>query len=207
MDEQVRGLAIAHAGRKSEAGDLQRAQALRLPRVRTQMRADEQHRMVLQIAPDARQVRAHIDAMLAQMIGGPDPGAHQHRGCLDRAGAEDDFACAEFALLAVDGRGHAARALSVEQQLRNIRAGRDRQVRPRAHRRIEIADRRRGATRRRVAHRQRTVAVAEIAVHVGDKRHLPRLRECVSRARDRRPVLLASRGGPASARLRRAVRR
>ena len=76
-----------------------RAQALRLPRVRPQMRADEQHRVVLQIASDAGQVGAHIDAERAQIIGRADPGAHQHRGRLERAGAENDLPRAEFAML------------------------------------------------------------------------------------------------------------
>ncbi len=58
-----------------------------------------------------------------------------------------------------------------------------------AHIGAEIADRRRGALERPVAHRHRAIAVAEIGIHVGDERHLPLLRKSVHRLRQWRPIV------------------
>ena len=65
----------------------------------------------------------------------------------------------------------------------------DREIGTRAHRRIEIADRRRGALLGPVAHRHRAVAVAEVRVHVGDERDLVLLRVDVHGLGQRRPVV------------------
>jgi hypothetical protein len=64
----------------------------------------------------------------------------------------------------------------------------DVQVVAAAHVGVEIADRRRGAFFRPVAHRHRAIAVAKIRIHVGDKRNLPLLREDLHGFRQRRPV-------------------
>ena len=80
-------------------------------------------------------------------------------------------------------------AAPVEQQLRDDRPAGDGQIAAPADRRIEIADRRGGALVRPVAHRHRRVAVAEVAVHVGDEGNLPLLRIGVQRLRQRRPIL------------------
>jgi hypothetical protein len=46
-------------------------------------------KMVLQVAADAGPVRAHLDAMLAQMLGRADPRQHQKLGRIDRTGRKD----------------------------------------------------------------------------------------------------------------------
>ena len=93
--------------------------------------------------------------------------------------------------LTADPCGHAGDAASVEQQRRDSGAIDDGQIAAGAHRRIEIADRRRRALVRPVAHRHRAIAVAEIRIHVGDERNLALLRERMHRLRQRRPVVRA----------------
>ena len=104
------------------------------------------------------------------------------------AGGEDDFARAEFLCLAADPRAHAGHAAPLEYQSGRSRTIHDGQIAASAHRRVEVADRRRCALVRPVAHGHRAVAVAEIRVHVGDERDLALLRKSVDRLRQRRPV-------------------
>ena len=109
--------------------------------------------------------------------------------------------------LATDPRADAGDAAALEHEAGRHRPVDDGQVAARAHRGVEIADRRRRALVRPVAHRHRAVAVAEIRVHVGDER------ESGARARRRRPPSTAAPsppawcGGSAPARRGRAIRR
>ena len=208
VDDQIGLRAARQPRRQAEAGELQAARRLGLARLGTQMRADEQHRdgsadsVRRRAGPRAPRLPTRL-----QMLRRPDAGAHQQRRRLDAAAAQDDFAGAEFARRARHRGLHADGAPAVEDDLRGDRARQDRQVLAPARRGIEIADRRRGAALRRIAHRQRAIAVAEIAVHVGDEGKLA----LVARMRGRRaPAASRPRtgcGGSASARRDRAVRR
>jgi len=53
-------------------------------RGRLECHAHRDHRMVDKIIAD-RKIGDRPDSQLAQMVGGPDPGAHQNRGRMDRA--------------------------------------------------------------------------------------------------------------------------
>ena len=120
----------------------------------------------------------------------PDARAHQECGRMDAAGASRMISRARNSL-----SSPSIRALTPVTRLpSNIKpvadgAVDDGEIAARAHRRIEIADRRRGALVRPVAHRHRAVAVAKIRVHVGDERDLPLLREGMHGLRQRRPVV------------------
>ena len=149
---------------------------------------DEYDGMVGEVFPDAGQIRAHLDAELAQVPGRPDARPHQEHGRMHAAGGEDDLARAEFLCLAADPRADAGHAAPLEHQAARSRTIHDRQIAASAHPRVEIADRRRRALLRPVAHGHRAVAVAEIRVHVGDERDLALLRESVDRLRQRRPI-------------------
>src|SRR5262249_25507745 len=78
----------------------------------------------------------------------------------------DDRARAKSPRLPADPRADAGDAAPLEYQAGHGRAIDDRQIAARAHRRVEIADRRRCALVRPVAHGHRAVAVAKIGVHV-----------------------------------------
>ncbi len=67
-----------------------RAQRGRLPRAAAQMRADEDDRMVLQIAADAGQIGQNVDAERAQLGRRADAGAQQESRRVNGAGAYDD---------------------------------------------------------------------------------------------------------------------
>ena len=173
------------------------------------MRADEQHRMVLQVLSDAGKVGAHRDRRAGAIVP-PDRSrsASAASGTGSPPAAQDDFARhgtrGPHRPLRLSRRPH------VDHRTRSPRPSRcGRMVRLRRARtcRVEIAERRGRTALRRIAHRQRAIAVAEVAVHVGDHRHLPRCGECVRAARERRPACRGRRGGSASARRGRAVRR
>src|SRR5215203_2565686 len=100
--------------------------------------------------------------MLAQVTGGPDARAHQERGRMYAAGGQDDLARTELPCLTADLYGHAGDTAPLEQQRRDSGTIDDGQIAARAHRRIEIADRRRSALVRPVAHGHRAIAIAEI---------------------------------------------
>ena len=85
--------------------------------------------MVLQVAPDTRQLLAHLDTVRAQMIRGADPREHQELRAVEGAGAEDDFApgthMALPAFVAADDRD---RVLPFEEYALGDAAEPDRQV-------------------------------------------------------------------------------
>ena len=118
----------------------------------------------------------------------PDARTHQHGGRVDAAERHDDLAATKLDVRAGNVCLHADRPVAIEQQLRHERPIGDGQIAARAHRRIEIADRRGRPLVRPVAHRHRAIAVAEVAVHVGDEGNLPLLRIVMHRARQRRPI-------------------
>ena len=161
-----------------------------LPRVAMLQQADEHDGVVGQILADPGQICAHLDPVFAQVAGGPDAGAHQESGRMHAARGQDDLARVEpLHLSAADLCGHAADAAPFEQQCRDGGTIDDGQISARSHRSIEIADRRRRALVRPVAHRHRAIAIAEIRIHVGNERNLPLLRERMYRFRQRRPVV------------------
>ena len=172
------------------------------------MRADEQHRMVLQVLSDARQVGAHRRSRATAVRRRTDPGAQQQRRRLDAAAAQDDFARAELARPAPATVAFTPTARLPSNTIseavaccRIVRFWRARTSR------IEIAERRRRAALRRIAHRQRAIAVAEVAVHVGDHRHLAARRRTHARRARAASSSRGRRGGSVSVRRARAARR
>jgi hypothetical protein len=99
-----------------------------------------------------------------------DAGAQQMRRRMDRAAGEDDLAAAKLLLLAADLRLDADAARTLEQQLPDLRVGRDRQIGALARLAIEIAHRRRDALLLLIGMRHRKVAVDELAVLVRQER-------------------------------------
>src|SRR5437660_10957335 len=89
---------------------------------------------------------------------------------MDRAAREHDLAAAEFLLPAVDLRLDADAARALEQELLDLRVGRDRQVGAAACLAIEIAHRGRDALLVLIGMRDRKIAVDELAVLVGHER-------------------------------------
>ena len=102
------------------------------------------------------------------MAGRPDAGAQQMRRRMDRARRDDDLAAAELGLSSVDQRLDADAARPFEQQLLDLRQGRDRQIVAQPGARIEIADRRRDPAVVEVGDRDREIAVLELGVLVQD---------------------------------------
>src|SRR5450631_4093982 len=86
---------------------------------------------------------------------------------MDRAAREDDLATAELLFPAVDLRLHTDAACALEQQLLDLRVGRDRQIGALARFAIEIAHRCRDALLGLIGVRRREVAFDELAVLVG----------------------------------------
>src|SRR5579862_8031621 len=101
---------------------------------------------------------------------------------------DDNFTRAKLSLLAPDLHTDADRAAAIEDKAGRERSGDDRQVAAVSGWRIEITDRCRGPLLWPVAHGHCPIAVAEIRVHVGDKRNLAFLRELVHGLRQWRPV-------------------
>ena len=85
------------------------------------------------------------NAHVLEMPDRADAGAQQMRRRMDGAAGQDHLAAAELLLPAVDQRLHADAARALEQQLLDLRVGRDRQVGALARLAIEIAHRGRDA--------------------------------------------------------------
>ena len=126
--------------------------------------------MIHQALADAREARQHRNAHLPEVPDRSDAGAQQMRRRMDRAARENDLAAAELLLPAVDQRLHADAARALEQQLLDLRVGRDRQVGALARLAIEIAHRGRDALLVLIGVRHREIAVDELAVLVGQER-------------------------------------
>ena len=108
---------------------------------------------------------------------------------MDPAATENDFARGEAFALVGDDRVHTGDMTPLEHETGRGATGDDGKIAAPAHRSIEVADRRRTALVRPVAHGHRAVAVAEVRIHIGDERDLPLLRIRVNRLGQRRPVL------------------
>ena len=108
---------------------------------------------------------------------------------MDTAQRHDDLAGEKFLLLGADPRPHAGNAPAVEYEPAHDCVAGDAEIAAAAYSGIEIADRRRGALPRPVAHRHRAIAVAKITVHIGDERNLPFPCESVHRFCQRRPFV------------------
>src|ERR1700738_2215608 len=89
---------------------------------------------------------------------------------MDRAAREDDLAAAKLFFPAVYLRPHTDAARALEQQLLDLRVGRDRQIGAPARFAIEIAHRRRDALLGMIGVRHRKRAFDELAVLVGQER-------------------------------------
>src|SRR5205085_10456916 len=96
---------------------------------------------------------------------------------MDATERDDDFASKKILVLTADPGPHADGAATVEQKPGHEGVADDAEIVTPPRIGIEIANRRRGAPQRPVAHRHSAIAVAKIVVHVGDERHLTFLRE------------------------------
>src|ERR1700680_3744135 len=109
---------------------------------------------------------------------------------MDRAARQDDLAAAEFLFPAVDLRLDPDAARTLEQQLLDLRVGRDRQIGAPARVAIEIAHRCRDALLGLIGVRHREVAFDELAVLVGQERIAGELAGLGNGLRVPGPVLL-----------------
>ena len=126
--------------------------------------------MIHQPLADARQPHQDRNAHFLEVPDRSDAGAQQMRRRMDRTAGEDDLAAAELLLLAIDQRLDADAARALEQQLLDLRVGRDRQVGALAGFAIEIAHRGRDALLVLIGVRHREIAFDELAVLVGQER-------------------------------------
>src|SRR5262249_3168626 len=147
-------------GRIAERSHRMRPYQFGLSSIPMLKQTDEYDGMVGEILPDPGQIRSHLDAELAQWPGWPDARPQQEHGRRPTPAREDDFARAEFLCRAADPRAHAGHAAPLEYQSGRGRTIHDRQIVASAHPHVEIADRRRRALVRPVAHGHRTVPVA-----------------------------------------------
>src|SRR5687767_14492827 len=108
---------------------------------------------------------------------------------MDGAAGEDDFAGAEFLLLAADHGRDADAARAFEQQRLYLRLGRDREVGPLARFGVEVAHRRRHPPLVGVGVGDREVAVDELAVLVGQELEALLLEGLADRLSVARPML------------------
>ena len=80
--------------------------------------------VILQVAPDARQVVAYPNIVLAEMLGLADAGEHEKLGRVDRARREDDLTLSVGTNpIAVNFVLDAGRAVAVERDLHDLRPG------------------------------------------------------------------------------------
>ncbi len=113
----------------------------------------------------------------------------------------------EFLLYAADGRLDPIARRPSSRRCVASASGSDGQVAAPPCRGIEIADRRRRPAFLRIAHRQRAIAIACIAVHVCDEGHLPQLGKSACSLCQRCPLFVGHAPDRASARHGRAVLR
>src|SRR5882762_4548254 len=109
---------------------------------------------------------------------------------MDRAAREDDLASAELLFPAVDLRLHTDAACALEQQLLDLRVGRDRQIGALARFAIEIAHCCRDALLSMIGVRHREIAFDELAVLVRQERIAGELASLGNSLRVPGPVLL-----------------
>src|SRR5882724_11437543 len=145
--------------------------------------------MIHQALADAFEAHQDGYAHILQVSDRADAGAQQMRRRVDRAAAEHDFTAAELLFPAVDHRLHADAARALEQQLPDLRVGRDRQVGALARFAIEIAHRGRDALLFLVGMRDREIAFDELTVLVGQERKARELAGFRHGLRMPRPVL------------------
>src|SRR2546423_1183479 len=136
-----------------------------LTRSGTLQQSDEYDRVIGKILTDAAQVCAYLDAVLAQLRLRSNAGAQQKRRGMNAAGGQDHLARAKLFLLIAASHCNAGHSAAVEGETRGCRAVDEDEIFARAYRRTEVADGRRGALARPVAHRYGTIAVAKIGVH------------------------------------------
>ena len=123
--------------------------------------------VVHQSLADSGQIRARLDAELGERHRRADSGPEQMRRRVDRARGDDDLARSELFRPARHLGLDADAAGALEQQLLDLRVGRDLQVLAQPGARIEIADCRGDAALVGVRDGDREVAVAKFAVLVG----------------------------------------
>jgi len=123
-------------GHRAAVGQLpaQRARVAALLPQATQPRRGpdhRHHRMVGQVAADARAVRQHVDAHLDQVVGRADAGQHQQLRAVHRAAGQDDLGAGQGAgRLAVPQVIHADGLAAFDDDLRDQGVGEHREVRP-----------------------------------------------------------------------------
>src|ERR1700675_109274 len=125
--------------------------------------------MIHQPLTDALQAHQHGNAHIPEMAYRANAGAQQMRGRMDRAAGQHDLAATKFLRLAIDQRLHADAARTLEQQLLDLRPGRDREVGALARLAVEITHRRRDPMLVLVGVRDREIAFDELTVLVGQE--------------------------------------
>src|SRR6266404_4444638 len=126
--------------------------------------------MIHQALADALEAHHDRNAHLLQVPDRADAGAQQMRRRMDRAAREHDLAAAKLLFPAVDLRLHTDAACALEQQLLDLRGGRDRQIGAPARVAVEIAHRCRDALLGLIGVRHREVTFDELTVLVGQER-------------------------------------
>ena len=109
------------------------------------------------------------NAHVLKMPNRADAGTQQMRRGVDRAAGDHNLAAAKLLFAAVDHRLHANAARALEQELLDLRVGRDRQIGTLARLAIEIAHRGRDALLGLVGVGDREIAFDELAILVGQE--------------------------------------
>src|ERR1700681_1759732 len=89
---------------------------MRLACVRMLQQADEDDGVIGEVLADAREIRAHLDAELAQVRRRSDARSQQEGGRMDAAGGQNDLARAKLSLLAADPGSNAGDAAALERE-------------------------------------------------------------------------------------------
>src|SRR4029079_6460391 len=126
--------------------------------------------MIHQALTDALEARDDRNAQILQLPDRADAGAQEMRGRMDRATGKNNFMSPHSRFAAVDIRLDADAARALEQQLLDMRMGQDRQVGEGTRFAVEIAHRRRDASRGLAVWRDRKIAVDEFAVLIRQER-------------------------------------
>ena len=117
----------------------------------------------------------------------PDPGAQQMRRGMNGAAGQDDLLAAELLRPAGDDSLHADAALTIKDQLRHLRVGRNGQILPHPGGRIQVADRGRHAPFISVRDGEGEITVLPLGVLVPQEAVAGRLERLSHRLRVFRP--------------------
>lgn len=159
------------------------------PSLGLEMGADPDQRMILEVAPDARQVGDRRDAEPGQLARRSEARTQQQRRRMDGAGRDHDLARFEANGRAIQPRPDRDRPASVELDAFDERLREHAQIRPQPCRVVEIGHRRGDPAAIDVVAREGEAAVARFGVGVVAIGHARVAERVAKRQREAAPIL------------------